>query len=200
MNRLRSVCISLALMTFLFRAGAAGQGPSPAAPGGFRGDFLGQLGDVEKKLLDLGTAMPEEKYSWRPGEGVRSVSEVYVHVAIDNYTLPAMIGGKVPKGISRDMEKTLTAKAKVLDFMKESFAHLRELVSTMPDADLSKPAKFFGRETTVQGVLFAIANHMHEHLGQSIAYARMNGVVPPWTAERQAKAAQQKQKDEGVKK
>jgi len=200
MIHVRNLCAVLAAAMLLLRTGTPAQGTAQSLPGGFRGDFLSQLADVEKKFVDLGTAMPEEKYTWRPGEGVRSVSEVYVHVAVDNYTLPAMIGTKVPDGISRDLEKTLTSKPKVLEFVKQSFAHMRDIVNGMSDADLAKAARFFGRPTTQEGVLFGIANHMHEHLGQSIAYARMNGVVPPWTAERQAKAQKEQQKTEGPKK
>ena len=152
-----------------------------AKPTGFRGEFLAQLSDVESKLVKLAEAIPQEKYGWRPGEGVRSVSEVFIHVARSNYTLVSMIGVKPPEGLSRDMEKTITEKTKVLETLKVSFGYLRDVVLKVPDADLGKPAKWFGQETTVQGVLFSIANHMHEHLGQSIAYARTNGVVPPWS-------------------
>jgi len=159
-----------------------------AAPAsGFRAEYLKQLTDVEKKVVDLAQAMPQEKYTWRPAEGVRSVSEVFVHIGGSNFLLPVALGLKAPEGFSSDMEKTITEKRKVVEVLKQSFQHLREAVLNTSDADLDKPAKFFGTETTVRDVFFQIANHIHEHLGQSIAYARMNGVVPPWTAEQQAK-------------
>ncbi len=174
---------ALVLAAVLLRSVAlpAGAPADTAKPQGFRGDFLAQLSDVESKLEQLAEAVPQEKYGWRPGEGVRSVSEVFVHVSRSNYMLPSMIGVKPPEGLPKEMEKTITEKAKVLQTLRESFAYIRDVVLKLPDADLGKPAKFFGRETTVQGVLFSIANHMHEHLGQSIAYARTNGVVPPWS-------------------
>ncbi len=182
-----SLTALLALILFI-RSGAPGQTAPPNAPAGFRGDFLSQLTDVEKKFLSLSEAMPAEKYPWRPGEGVRSVGEVYVHVGVDNYVLAGMVGAKGPEGISGEKEKSVTEKTAVRDFVGKSFGFIRDFVAALPDSDLGKPAKFFGRSTTVQGVLFSAAMHMHEHLGQSIAYARMNGIVPPWTAERQARA------------
>jgi uncharacterized damage-inducible protein DinB len=151
------------------------------APSGIRGLFLSQLADVEKKMNSLAAAMPAEKYSWRPAPGVRSNSEVYVHIAGANFMFPSMAGVKPPAGLSRDMEKTVTEKAKVLDVLKQSFEHARQAVMGLSDADMEKPVKMFGRETTYGGLFFTMANHMHEHLGQSIAYARTNGVVPPWS-------------------
>ena len=151
------------------------------APGGMRALFLGQLADVEKKMTSLAAAMPAEKYSWRPAPGVRSISEVYVHIAGANFLFPSMAGVKPPAGLDRDMEKTVTAKAKVQDLLKQSFEHARQAVMGLSDEDMSKPVKMFGRDTTYGGLFFTMANHMHEHLGQSIAYARTNGVVPPWS-------------------
>ncbi|MBI1807919.1 MAG: DinB family protein [Ignavibacteria bacterium] len=163
-------------------------------PKGFRGDFLTELNDVEQKILDLARAMPAEEYSWRPMEDVRSVSEVYMHIGGANYLLPTFVGIKAPMEMKPDMEKTVTDKTKVIEFLKQSFDHIRAAVMNTSDADLDKPAKFFGQETTVRGIFFKAANHMHEHLGQSIAYARMNKVVPPWTAAEQAQAKKDSKK------
>lgn len=154
--------------------------PAQAKPPGFRDLFLDQLKDVESKIVALAEAMPQEKYSWRPEEGVRSVSEVYMHIAGANYFLPNFMGVKPPSGFSPAMAKE-TDKTKVVEALKASFDHVRQAVTSLSDGDLSKPAKMFGHETTYEGVLFLIANHMHEHLGQSIAYARTNGVTPPWS-------------------
>jgi uncharacterized damage-inducible protein DinB len=164
------------------------QKPDAAAPAsGLRAELVKQCIDVEKKLVDLAQAMPQEKYSWRPGEGVRSVSEVYMHVVGANYFFPSFVGVKPPEGLSRDMEKTVTEKAKVVEMLRNSFEHLRQAILSKSDSDLDSPAKLFGQETTVRDVLLTTVTHMHEHLGQSIAYARMNGVVPPWTAAEQAR-------------
>jgi uncharacterized damage-inducible protein DinB len=168
---------------------AAASAPAQAPTTGFRADFLFQQNGVEKEILGLAEATPAEKFSWRPAEGVRSVSEVYMHLVGANYMLPSFAGVKMPEGITRDMEKTVTEKAAVIEALKKSFAHLRAAIAGTADADLDKPLKFFGMDSTVRGLYLVVANHEHEHLGQSIAYARMNGIVPPWTAARQAKAA-----------
>ena len=110
------------------------------------------------------------------------MSEVFVHVAGANYLFPSMAGVKPPAGIDRNMEKTITEKAKVQEALKKSFDHAREAATGLSDADMSRAIKMFGRDATVEGLLFIMANHMHEHLGQAIAYARVNGVVPPWSA------------------
>jgi uncharacterized damage-inducible protein DinB len=150
-------------------------------PSGMRALFLQQLADVEKKMNSLAAAVPAEKYSWRPAPGVRSISEVFTHVAGANYLFPSLTGVKPPEGIDRNMEKTVTEKSKVQDALKQSFEHARKAVQGLSDADMSREIKFFGRPSTVEGLIFTMANHMHEHLGQSIAYARVNGVVPPWS-------------------
>ena len=157
-----------------------------AAPAGFRGACLADLKSYEEKIEGLAEAMPADKYSWRPAEGVRSVSEVFVHIAGANYLFPSFAGVKRPDDLPKNMEKTITDKAAVKEALKKSFDHIRSALMNASDADLDKPAKMFGQETTILGVYLTAATHMHEHLGQSIAYARMNSVVPPWTAAEQA--------------
>ncbi|HEX7252206.1 MAG TPA: DinB family protein [Thermoanaerobaculia bacterium] len=158
------------------------QAAAPPAAAGFRGEFLNEVAFVGKRLTDLANAMPADKYAWRPASGVRSVGEVYVHVALGNVFLPSFTGAKIPEGYSRDMEKTLTDKAKVVDAMKNSFDHLKSFATSMSDADLEKKVKIFGGlEVTQRELMVIILNHMHEHLGQSIAYARMNSITPPWS-------------------
>ena len=165
----------------LFFAIALASVPTVALSAGLQSDVVNELTAVEKKLVSLAEAVPAEKYGWRPAEGVRSVSEVYMHVAGGNYMLPTMIGVKMPEGITRDMEKTVTDKAKVIENLKASFAHVRKAVEGVPDADLDKKVKFFGTEKSEREMLLLLMNHAHEHLGQSIAYARMNGIAPPWS-------------------
>lgn len=149
---------------------------------GFRAEFVRQLDEVSGKLIELAEAVPAEKYSWRPGEGVRSVSEVYVHIASGDYFLMKFIGIDPPSDFTRDMEKTITDKAQVIAAMKKSFDHVRQAALKTSDADLEKNVELFGQNTTYRDVFFTLAMHLHEHLGQSIAYARMNGIVPPWSA------------------
>ncbi len=195
MRKLRNILVLLFICSLhLAVAQDKVETDSKSTPGAsFKSAFFAQLNDVEKKIVDLADAVPAEKYAWRPMEGVRSVSEVYMHIAGANYLLPTFIGAKMPEGIDRDAEKKVTEKAKVVESLKKSFVYIRKVVDDTPEADLTKPAKFFGQETTVMGVIMNAALHMHEHLGQSIAYARMNQVVPPWTAAEQAKEAKEKE-------
>jgi len=180
MMKVRSFCAFA--LTILSAAAAWGQAAAPPAPAGFRGEFVNQVNFVSKRLVDLANAMPADKFGWRPAAGVRSVGEVYVHVGLGNVFLPSFTGAKVPEGFTRDMEKTVTEKAKVIDAMSKSFDNLRSFAASTSDADLEKKVKIFGGlEVTQRELMVIILNHMHEHLGQSIAYARMNGVTPPWS-------------------
>jgi uncharacterized damage-inducible protein DinB len=178
MKRIASALVLVALVV------AASAATAQAPVKGFRADFLAQQDGVEKELLGLAEATPPEKFSWRPAEGVRSISEVYTHTAGANYMLMSFAGVKPPEGASaseNSMEKTVTEKAAVIAELKKSFAHLRASVISIPDADLEKPVTYFGRKGTIGGLILLAATHEHEHLGQSIAYARMNGIVPPWS-------------------
>ena len=161
--------------------------------GGFFGDFFWQWDDGGEKLVRLAEAIPAEKYSWRPGEGVRSTSELFMHVAIANYWLPSLLGEAVPEGVNRDMEKTVTEKQEVLNHLRTSIEHVRVIAQNASEENLAKPVKIFDRESSVRGVYLLCLTHNWEHLGQAIAYARVNGIVPPWTAEREARQKMKKE-------
>jgi uncharacterized damage-inducible protein DinB len=167
--------LAIVLPTFAY----AQTTPAPAkAPQGFRAEFLANLDEVQEKIVSLAEAAPAESYGWRPAPGVRSISEVYMHISGGNYFLATFIGVTAPK-MNGDLEKTVTRKADVIVELKKSFDHLRSAATQVKD--LETPVKMFGNQTTYRGVLMATLSHLHEHLGQSIAYARMNGVVPPWS-------------------
>ncbi|HUD70391.1 MAG TPA: DinB family protein [Dongiaceae bacterium] len=171
----------------------AHDGAAPAGAPDVRGDLLTWIQRGESELAQLADAMPESTYAWRPGEGVRSVGEVFMHVAAANYGVPTFIGVPAPAGFKFETyEQSLTKKADIVKALHDSFAHMEAALKATSDADLNKPAEFFGMKTTVRGAYFLLLSHVHEHLGQSIAYARMNKVVPPWTAKEQAAAAQKK--------
>ena len=172
-----SLCL-LALPLLAKQNTAAPQAQNGKAPAGWRAEFLANLDDVQEKILDLASATPAEKFSWRPSADIRSISEVYMHIAGGNYFLATFLGVPAPK-MNGDIEKTVTAKADVLAELKKSFEHLRNAVAGA--SDLEKPVKMFGKPSTYRGVEMTMLSHLHEHLGQSIAYARMNGVVPPWS-------------------
>ncbi len=185
-------CFLLFFVSMSQRLHAQASTGDVASPAGFRGEFLTDLKEVEDKYVGLAEAMPDGKYSWRPMKGVRSVSEVFMHIVGANYGFPRAVGVKPPDDVPKNMEKTITKKADVMDWLKKSFAHLRDAMNKTPDDSLSTPTKLFGQPSTYQGVFFTAAVHLHEHLGQSIAYARMNKVVPPWTAAEQQQEAKKK--------
>lgn len=160
----------------------AAAAPAAKPASGVKSDILWQIRDAEKKLIQLAEATPAEKFGWRPSEGVRTTGEVFMHVAGANYFLPTLWGGKMPEGIdARGFEKMGGDKAKVLETLKASFAHATQAVENLPEADLDRQIKMFGNDATVRMAALVVATHAHEHLGQSIAYARSNGVVPPWS-------------------
>src|SRR5229473_6251867 len=188
----------LATSNFLAAQGAKSSAASsiPAAPtSGVRAEFLNELKIQEDKFVQLAQAVPADKYTWRPAEGVRSVSEVYMHVATANYNLPHVFGVAPPAGFkAQGFDKSTTDKAKVIETLKDSFAHMREAVLNMPDSDVEKQLDWFGAKSTYRGVMLFIIRHGAEHLGQSIAYARVNGIVPPWTEEQQQQKQPEKPK------
>ena len=170
---------------------AADQSSGSAAPtSGPRAEFLQEVAYYEQRFTRLAEAVPAEKYSWRPAEGVRSIGEVYAHIVAANYGLARALGSQPPAGIDpKAMAATANDKPKTVQALKDSFAHFRRAILALSDADADKPQKMFGQQTTQRGSFLLITGHTGEHLGQSIAYARMNGIVPPWTEE-----AQQQQK------
>jgi uncharacterized damage-inducible protein DinB len=164
---------------------------STAPTSGPRAEFLEEIAYYEKRYTSLAEAMPAEKYTWRPGEGVRSVGEVFTHIVGANYGVARALGTAPPAGLDFKSLMALSSdKPKVVQALKDSFAHFRNAIIALKDEDADKPQKMFNRQTTLRGSFIAITGHFGEHLGQSIAYARMNGVVPPWTEE----AMQQQQK------
>lgn len=150
---------------------------------------------MQKKYADLAGAIPQEKYVWRPGEGVRSISEVFLHVTQSNYFFLSLLGIAEPAGLdAKDFEKSTVDKAKIIDQLNQSFAFAEAEVQKMTNADLAKPLPKLGPDANEGDIVYSLVTHMHEHLGQSIAYARINGVVPPWTAAANAAAAKKGQK------
>jgi uncharacterized damage-inducible protein DinB len=189
------------ISSFLFCCGAFSQTPEKPAEksaqaltspsSGARLEFLDELSYYEQRFERLADAVPAEKYSWKPTEGVRTAGEVYMHVVTANYAFAKMLGTPVPAGIDN---KALIAssgdKTKVLQALKDSFAHMRNAVLVIKDSELDKEIKTPRGQTTIRGAFIMLSGHYGEHLGQSIAYARMMGIVPPWTEERQRQEAE----------
>jgi uncharacterized damage-inducible protein DinB len=150
--------------------------------GGIRAELIRQMEDAEKKLLALAEATPADKFAWRPAQGVRTTGEVFLHVAGGNYFLPTFWGVKPPEGLDlRGIEKDAADKTKVIAAMKKSFDHARQAILSAPEAEMERNVKLFGRDATMREAFLMIPIHAHEHLGQSIAYARMSGITPPWS-------------------
>ena len=155
---------------------------------GYRSEVLAEVLIQEDKFTRLAEAVPAEKYSWRPAPEVRSLAEVFLHVSTANYNLYKLVGTPPPTTVElKGLEKSTTDKAKIIATLKDSFAHAKKAISAMPDADLDKSLDWFGGKNTQRGILLFILRHTAEHLGQSIAYARVVGIVPPWTEDFQKK-------------
>jgi uncharacterized damage-inducible protein DinB len=121
------------------------------------------------------------------------VGEVYAHIVAANYGVARALGTQLPAGLDmKSIQSLANDKPKLIQALKDSFAHFRGAILALSDADADKPQKMFNRQTTVRGAFMMIDRHWGEHLGQSIAYARVNGVVPPWTAESQQPSAKPK--------
>jgi uncharacterized damage-inducible protein DinB len=159
-------------------------------PTGVLADLLKDVDEVEQKLVGLANAIPDANYGWRPAPGVRSVGEVFKHVAADNYFLPALLGTAAPAstGIKGDSYESVQAyenrqadRAAIIAELQASFAHLKQAMRATPADRMSRETDFFGTKHTLQQVWILTTTHLHEHLGQMIAYARSNGVVPPWS-------------------
>lgn len=153
---------------------------------GFCAEFIGQVHFVQGRLVELQKAVPEEKYSWRPAEGVRSLGEVYTHASMANYYFIKFAGYEVPKDINMDLtpdewDKMTMGKSEITKVLERSFADLLATAQKITESDLEKNVHAFGMDMTLRNFMISSLNHMHEHLGQSIAYARSNGVTPPWS-------------------
>jgi uncharacterized damage-inducible protein DinB len=154
-------------------------------------EFLDEVSYYEQRFLRLADAIPAEKYNWRPAEGVRSTGEVYMHVVTANYNFARMLGTPIPAGVdTKAMMAFCTDKSKVVQALKDSFAHFRSAILAIKDSDLEREIKTPRGQSTIRGAFFLISGHFGEHLGQSIAYAREVGIVPPWTEERMRQEAE----------
>jgi uncharacterized damage-inducible protein DinB len=192
--------LALAIALSVPSARAFGQAASPmdkAAPAAdktpprydMKPQSLQDLEDMQRKFVSLAEAVPADKYTWRPGDGVRSFSEVFLHVAAMGFMMAPVLGATPEPGFNKDTyEKSTTDKAEIIEQLKRSFSYVQETIEkNMTNADFAKPEKQFGPDANAGDIVYIIVVDAHEHLGQSVAYARVNGIVPPWTAERMKK-------------
>ncbi len=143
--------------------------------------YDGEWKHVSQQLIALAEATPAEKFAWRPAVGVRSTSEVYMHVAIANFYLLSVTGPTWPADLKEEIEKTVTSKAEVINWLKRSLEAVKEAhLAEKPD-DMQRKVRIEHQDATVDGMYLRIIVHANEHMGQLVAYARMTGVVPPWS-------------------
>ena len=184
--------LTLSLVTLLAAAPLAAQQASSAAaaaPTGLVADLLRDVGDVERKVVGLARALPADKYAWRPAPGVRSIGEVVMHVASDNYWFPVVLGSTADPStsITADFktavafEKRTISRDSSIAELERSFAFLKKSLAATPESRLSEKVTMFGQQFTMQQAWLLATVHLHEHLGQFIAYSRGNGVKPPWS-------------------
>jgi len=152
-------------------------------PGDIRDDLLNQFNASASKVVQLSVAIPAELYAWAPGEGVMSIATVYAHIARYNYMyLAENVGVAIPRGVEYANLEDLTNKDDIVTVLEESIEYARIAIRALSDDDLLRHTTLYGRDVAVWSVLVQLVSHMNEHVGQSVAYARINGVVPPWSS------------------
>ena len=175
-------CLSVVTAAAFIVSVNAATATAQPTPANARAELLAQFNNSASKFEALAAAMPAEKFNWSPGPGVMTVARVYAHVARYNYAyLSQNMGAAAPRGIGLDTLERMTDKAQIVALLKSSAEYVRQGVQQMPEAQLGQSTQLYGRAVPQWSVLLQLVAHMNEHLGQSIAYARMNGVVPPWS-------------------
>lgn len=187
----------LALASGLLLPGTAQAKKKAAAKSDFTSDVIANLTRVGKRLVSLAEATPADRFSWRPTDEVRKLSEVYMHVAVANDVIPSLLGAAPPKGVtfpenpfelSPKWEAEFTSKDEVVARLRESFDYAAEALKTLSPSDLDAETQAFGSPTSKRAAVLILLSHAHEHFGQAIAYARSLGIVPPWNAPKEAAA------------
>jgi uncharacterized damage-inducible protein DinB len=170
-----------ALLLFLLITASPALAQNQKLPEGIWQGYDGEWLHVTQQLIALAEATPEEKFSWRPAPGVRSTSEVYMHIAEANFYLLSVTGPKMPADMKEGTEKSVTAKTDVISWLKRSLDAVKQAHLAVTPKDLQRKVHIADRDATVDGMYLRIIVHANEHMGQLIAYARMSGVVPPWS-------------------
>ncbi|HEY6128229.1 MAG TPA: DinB family protein [Candidatus Acidoferrum sp.] len=150
---------------------------APAQPAGLRAAFAKDAGTLSDKFTGLARVM-SGKYDWKPAQGVRSVADVFNLIVKENGLLAGVLSG-TPNTAAPPAP--ITDPEKLQEALKDSYANLQKAIAGLSDSDLQTPVKLFGHDLTKQGAVMLLLGDQHEHLGQAIAYARSNGVVPPWS-------------------
>jgi hypothetical protein len=182
---------ALFLVTAL--AGSPGTQLSAQAPVSDSTEFAAwrqvQKGDIDglrEKFMALARVVPADKLGWRPMEGTRSFRDVFAHIAAEGNTETAMYGRPLPAGSVADFDAEEARLNKLPDdqliaAMDRAMASLSATLGGLSRAKINTPIRYFGQNTLPRVATTYTLNDLHEHLGQLVAYARMNGIVPPWS-------------------
>jgi len=174
-------CVSIA------SAAQAQAAPTRESAIEMRARFLKDLDSLQSRFLALAEAIPAEKYSWRPAPGVRSIGEVFMHVASEYYVYTPMSYGAARSPVigrgQAEFQKfeSQSTKADAQKHLKEGFAYMKQALEALDPAAITGTQKLWGRDATILETSLLMSGDLHEHLGQLIAYSRMNGVKPPWS-------------------
>ena len=154
-----------------------------------KGQALLDLGNVQKKFVDLANTLPSDKLTWRPSPDSRSFAEVFLHVAGERYGILRLMGAEPPTGFDgKALEKSTTDRAQIIAELTKSWDFTQKTISGMSNADFAKRLPKLGPKANAGDVVYILVADAHEHLGQAVAYARENGIVPPWTAQAEKQA------------
>ena len=148
---------------------------------------------AQKKFVELANALPADKLTWRPSADSRSFAEVFLHVSGERYGILSLMGAEPPAGFDdKTYEKSTTDRARIVEELNKSWEFTQKTINGMTNADFARLIPKLGPQANAGDVVYILVSDAHEHLGQSVAYARENGIVPPWTVEAQKQAAEKK--------
>ena len=147
---------------------------------------VADLRTMKGKFVGLAEAFPIDKYGWMPMEGVRSVKDVLVLITTEGNSFPTQWGAPAPSGVNSDRGAERArlqglSRAELTAELGKAFDNVIGVVEGMDDATRAREVRFFGQAVRIEGAINMAAGDMHEHLGQLIAYARANEIVPPWS-------------------
>jgi len=179
---LKEYTMNTALFLFSLILSAGLSLDQEASDTGYLNEVSLEVESSSDRLIDLAREIPEDLFGWRPGDDVRSVREVFAHIASANYFIPTMMGVDIPEGVDpREFEEMEMSKDEIIELLEDSFDYLQSVIENVSEQQLNEETSWFGdRTNTVRGVLLFIPKHIGEHQGQLIAYARVNDVTPPW--------------------
>ena len=195
---MKRILFAICLFVFTaaaFRVAAQVNPYKDGTPGvtGYRSEVLAEVMVQEDKFTRLAEAIPADKFAWRPTPDVRSFAEVFLHVAGERYQILGLMGATPPSGFNgKEFEKSTTDKSRIVDELNQTWEFAQKTINGMSNADFAKLLPKLGPQANAGDVVYILVGDAHEHLGQLVAYARVNGIVPPWTVEAQKKAAEKK--------